>query len=237
MRSQQEIRIMILGDHSLCFEHVLRPYFNLKTGQDTKFILEECETKGINMNLDKKPVNLNVRVATTRTGMSRVPMDKIRINDYKRRMEDIDVIMLCYFQNNSKTLYNVRTKYLEEIKQYFPKTPYFLVGVNIEESIDGCVNPLKETINIQDRGMKRDLQVTSKEAKRTSRKIKARGSVQCSVLRTSEEGTEENHNEQEEAVFDYDVDKCKTVKTAIDKVAKFALKRKNAPCIFPFKQV
>ena len=236
MARQQEVRIMILGDHSLCFEHVLRPYYNLKTGQDTKFIMDECETRGINMTLDKKPVNLNIRVATTRTGMSRVPMDKIRINDYQRRMDDIDVIILCYYQNNSKTLYNVRTKYLEEIKEYFPKTPYFLCGVNIEESVDGCVNPLKETINIQDRWLKRDLQVSAKEAKRAGRKIKARGSVQCSVLRTSEDtGEEENHNE--ECVFDYDMDKCKTVKTAFDKVVKFTLKRRNAPCIFPFKQM
>jgi len=233
MRGQQEIKIMILGDHSLCFEHVLRPYYNLKTGQDTKFVLEECESRGINMTVDKKPVNLSIRVATTRTGMSRVPMDKIRINDYKRRMDDIDVIMLCFYQNNSKTLYNVRTKYLEEIKQYFPKTPYFLCGVNIEESIDGCVNPLKETINIQDRWLKRDLEVSQKEAKRTARKIKARSSLQCSVLRTLEDTEEENHND--ERFFDYDLDKCKSVKTTVDKVVKFAMKRKNAPCILPFR--
>jgi len=236
MRGQQEIRVMVLGDHSLCFEHVLRPYYNLKTGQDSKFILEECESQGMNITVDKKPVNLTIRIATTRTGMSRVPMDKIRINDYKRRMDDIDVILLCYYKNNLKTMYNVRTKYLEEIKQYFPKIPYFLCGVNIEESVDGCVNPLKETINIQDRWLKRDLQVSPKEAKKTSRKIKARGSISCSVLRTIDETTEENHNE-EECIFDYDLDKCKTVKTALDKVVKFALKRKNVSCVFPFKQV
>ena len=168
--------------------------------------------------------------------MSRVPMDKIRINDYQRRMDDIDVIMLCYYQNNSKTLYNVRTKYLEEIKEYFPKTPYFLCGVNIEESVDGCVNPIKETINIQDRWLKRDLKVSAKEAKRTGRKIKARGAIHCSVLRTNED-TEEEENHNEECVFDYDLDKCKTVKAALDKVVKFTLKRRNAPCIFPFKQM
>lgn len=228
-RGRQEIRVMILGDHSLCFEHVIRPYYNLKTGQDTKFILEECETRGINMMLDKNPVNLSLRVATTRTGMSRLPMDKIRLNDYKKRMDDIDVILLCFFQNNSKTLYNVRTKYLDEIKQHFPKTPFFLCGVTIEESIDGCTNPLKETINIQDRWLKRDLEVSKKEAKRISRKIKARASIECSVLRTLDT---EGPNE---ISFDYDLEKCKTVKAAIDKVAKFALKRKNAPCIFPFK--
>lgn len=229
MRPRQEIRVMILGDHSLCFEHVIRPYYNLKTGQDTKFILEECETRGINMTLDKNPVNLSLRVATTRTGMSRSPMDKIRINEYKKKMDDIDVILLCFYQNNSKTLYNVRTKYLDELKQHFPKIPFFLCGVTIEESIDGCTNPLKETINIQDRWLKRDLEVSQKEAKRIARKIKARGSVECSVLRTMET---EGPNE---ISFDYDLDKCKTVKTAIDKVVKFALKRKNAPCIFPFK--
>lgn len=231
MRGQQEIRIMVLGDHSLCFEHIIRPYYNLKTGQDTKFILEECETRGINLKVDKKAVNLSIRVATTRTGMSRVSMDKIRINDYKRRMDDIDVILLCFYQNNSKTLYNVRTKYLEEIKQYFPKTPYFLCGVNIEESLDGCVNPLKETINIQDRWLKRDLQVSQKDAKRTARKIKARGAIECSVLRT----VENDDTRQDELPFDYDLDKCKTVKTAFDKVVKFAMKRNNASCLLPFR--
>lgn len=228
-RPREEIRVMILGDHSLCFEHVIRAYYNLKTGRDTKFILEECETKGINTMVDKHPVNLNLRVATTRTGMSRSSMDKVRMNDYKRRMDDIDVILLCFYQNNSKTLYNVRTKYLEEIKQHFPKTPYFLCGVTIEETVDGCTTALKETINIQDRWLKRDLEVTPKLTKQTARKIKARGSVQCSVLRTLE--TEGDN----EISFDYDLEKCKTVRTAIDKVVKYALKRQHAPCILPFK--
>lgn len=227
---REEVTIMILGDHSLCFEHLVRAYYNIKTGQDTKFILQECETRGVTTVVSKVKVDVNIRVATTRTASTRSPMDKIRINDYERRMSDVDVIILCFYQNNSKTLYNVRTKYLDEIKKYFPKTPYFLLGLNIDEMSGTEKKPLRETISIQDKFLKRDLTVPVRDSKRLAKKIKAQRFLQCSILHKLESVGPNS------VMFDYDLEKCKNVKEVIDQTVGFAVKRKHRTCIIPFKR-
>ena len=227
---RQEISIMILGDHSLCFEHVIRAYYNIKTGRDTKFIMQECEDRGIETTINKRAVDLNIRVASTRTSSSRAPMDKVRVNEYDKRMKDVDIILLCFYKTNSRTLKNVQGKYLNEIKQYFPKTPYFLVGISIEEENGNNVEIMRETISIQDRFLKKELDVTKKEAKEVSKTIKSKGYLECSILKTID------YIGPNSIEFDYDLAKCKSVRDVIDKAAVFVMKRQNAPCILPFKR-
>ena len=175
-------------------------------------------------------MDVNIRVATTRTGSSRLSMDKIRENDYARRMKDIDVILLCFYKNNSKTLQNVRSKYLTEIKQWFPKIPYFLVGVTIEEMDGNMKQSLRETISVQDRFLKRELDVETRDGKRLAKKIKARGYLECSILKKLESIGPDSIQ------FDYDLTQCKTVRDVIDKTVNFGLKRQNRSCIVPFRR-
>ena len=54
MQGKKEICVLILGDFSPCLEHILRAYYILKTGRDSKFFVEECENIGIETTIRKK---------------------------------------------------------------------------------------------------------------------------------------------------------------------------------------
>ena len=146
---EEEVNLMILGDESSCLEHLLRPYYNLKTGLDTKTVIQEFQAKGIDLELKKTKFNLNIRIPTTRFG--RKNTHEIREDEYEKKMRNIDAIILYFYQNNSKTLHNVQNKYLQETRTWFPKVPIFLLSLRIDENVNNMKQPLRETISVSDR--------------------------------------------------------------------------------------
>lgn len=228
MADKKVIRLMLLGDQSMCVEHFIRPYFNIKTGQDSRFVLDICESNGIDIEVNKTKVNLNLRVATTRVGTSRHPTDKIRANDYERRMSKIDGIILYFYQNNSKTSFNVENKYLDEIKSEFPKIPYFLLSLRIDEDIDGVIKPIRETISVQDRWLKRELDVTTEDCGQIQKKIKAKDFYEVKVLKDME------YEGKNGLCYDYNLDECYNIEKPFNEIVQYILKKQQPSFIRRF---
>ena len=225
MKNQKDISILLIGDQSPCLEHVIRSFYNMSTGQDSTHLLKECSTAGINCVVDRSAVNIRVMLATTRTAGSTLGTDEVRSHEYESWMNDIDVILLCFYQNNSKTLHNLQTKYLDEIKQWLPKKPYFLLGTAIEESVGGVTRPLRDTISTQDKWLKRDLSVSSEDSKQVAKQIRARRFLECYVFRKVE--TRASVSDE----FHYDFERCRNIKESFDTAVRLVLKKRNSRCV------
>ena len=216
---EEEVNLMVLGDESSCLEHLLRPYYNLKTGLDTKTVIQEFQTKGIDLELKKTKFNLNIRIPTTRFG--RKNTHEIREDEYEKKMRNIDAIILYFYQNNSKTLHNVQNKYLQETRTWFPKVPIFLLSLRIDENVNNMKQPLRETISVSDRFLKRDLDVSYEDGKAVCKKIKAKEFFEIKILK-------QTHDEdKEELQFDYDLVNCSNISETFEKVSTYVLKNKK----------
>ena len=216
---EEEVNLIILGDESSCLEHLLRPYYNLKTGLDTKTVIQEFQTKGIDLELKKTKFNLNIRIPTTRLG--RKNTHEVREDEYEKMMRNIDAIILYFYQNNSKTLHNVQNKYLQEAKTWFPKVPIFLLSLRIDEKVNNVKQPLRETISVSDRFLKRDLDVSYEDGKAACKKIKAKEFFEVKILKQAHD------EDKEELQFDYDLVNCSNISETFEKVSIFVLKNKK----------
>lgn len=220
---------MILGDFSPCLEHLLHAYYIVKTGKDSGSYLQECETNGLQSTFGKFNVRTHLQIATTRRKVSQLTADEVRTDEYKTRFADVDLILLCFYQNNNKTLVNIRSKYIKELQSWYPKVPLYLLGLTINEIKDGYEQPMRETINVEDRWLKRDLEVSSKESKRLAKEIKAKGLLQC-AFRAREELSDEKMFVDEETIENY-----RSVEKALDKAIKFAMKKTHRTCMVLFR--
>ena len=224
----EDVYVMLLGDFSPCLEHLVRAYYMAKTKQNSETFLEESEKVGIVTNIGKKTVRVHLQIATTKHKLSQAKTDGCRADEYKSRLLDTDLIVLCFYQNNRKTLTNIYHKYKTELQEWYPKTPSYLMGVLINEIKDGMVKPLRETISLEDRWLNRDLDVLDKDGKNIARIIKAQSYLKCKTI------TRDESFESESDLGEEEVENCKEVERAIDKCVKFIIRRKNRKCIRPF---
>ena len=186
MSTEQRMNILLVSDQSFCLGYLIQSYFNLRAGH-SKSLLEEFQKTGVPLQMTKGTVRLQLYVAPTKSQSTRLPMDEERTREYKSISGEIDIVFFCFYLNNSRTLNNIRGKYLDEIKQWFPKAKRYLIGLKIEEVIDNRRQYLRETISIQDRFLKKEMDVTKKDIKSLKKCIKAKTYYSCNILRKNDE--------------------------------------------------
>ena len=248
---------MLLGDFSPCLQHVVHAYHIAKTEHHSKYYVEECEKIGVTTCVGKKKIQVHLQIATTsnarlgphnktkthtadtrhdhyfshdNTTTTHANTTECRTREYATRLADVDLILVCFYENNSKTLRNIEGKYVDEIRKWFPKTPYHLLGLRINQlQSDGAVGPLRETISVQDRWLKRELDVTKKQCEKVAQRMKAGGSYAGCTLVVVEDEEEVGGG----AVSDDVMKKCRQVERVVDKCVKLVVRGRKKSCVRP----
>ncbi|PVD25889.1 hypothetical protein C0Q70_13553 [Pomacea canaliculata] len=90
--------------------------------------------------------------------------DRLRTLSYY----DTDIFVVCFSVGSVDSFINIRSRWLPELRDYRPDTPFLLVGTqsDLRETRDGGAEAL----------------VSSHKAKRLARKLGAIGYVECSAL-------------------------------------------------------
>ena len=85
-----------------------------------------------------------------------------------------DVCLICFSVVDPTSFKNVETIWLPEVRRNLPRTPVILVGTQIDLRDDLSV--------VQDLSKSREMPILREEGEKLSRKLKAKGYVECSAL-------------------------------------------------------
>lgn len=90
--------------------------------------------------------------------------DRLRTLSYY----DTDVFIVCFSVEDPDSFENVKSKWVSEIREYRPNTPFVLVGTQTD--LRGSVVDLTDEC------------ITSAKGKKTAKRLKAVGYLECSAL-------------------------------------------------------
>lgn len=81
---------------------------------------------------------------------------------------DTDIFIVCYTVDDKDSLDNVRTKWVPEISEFRPNTPFILVGTQTD--LRGSLVDITESC------------ITTQQGRKMARKLGAEGFFECSAL-------------------------------------------------------
>lgn len=85
-----------------------------------------------------------------------------------------DVCIICFSVINPSTFHNVETVWLPEVRRNLPRVPIILVGTQMDLRDDLTV--------VQGLHKSREMPISSEEAERMAKRIKAKCYLECSAL-------------------------------------------------------
>lgn len=157
-KSSKEVKCVIVGDGGVGKTSLLMSYTTGGIMMDYIPTCFDCYT--VDMKVQEKCYAMSlIDTAGQET------YDRLRTLTYY----DTDIFLVCFSVADNDSFENMKSKWVQEIQQYRPKTPYIFVGTQID----------KREITADDR----EECVSTKKGKSAAKKFGARCYLECSALK------------------------------------------------------
>ncbi|KAL4238850.1 hypothetical protein ACF0H5_003557 [Mactra antiquata] len=171
-KSSSEIKCVIVGDGGVGKTSILMSYTAGGIMMDYIPTCFDCYT--VDMKSQDKSYSMTlIDTAGQET------YDRLRTLSYF----DTDVFVVCFSVADVDSFENVKSKWIPEIKQYRPDTPFIIVGTQVDKRDISPEDSLNSTVSYRSADSASMRCVSRRKAKSSAKKLGAKHYCECSALR------------------------------------------------------